>query len=93
MNTLNNYNFKNKKALIRVDFNVPLDAKKIGSGCGADKEPIIHNSLCTNQFEEVEKGFKNSKLNNNHFAIACTQQIKQFSSTSTVTPGNFQNLF
>ena len=28
MNTLNNYNFKNKKALIRVDFNVPLDAKK-----------------------------------------------------------------
>ena len=55
---------------------MPLDAKKIGSGCGADKEPIIHNSLCTNQFEEVEKGFKNSKLNNNHFAIACTQQIK-----------------
>ena len=24
MQTLNNYNFKNKKALIRVDFNVPL---------------------------------------------------------------------
>ena len=28
MSTINNYNFKNKKALIRVDFNVPLDAEK-----------------------------------------------------------------
>ena len=26
MKTLNDFNFKNKKALIRVDFNVPLDA-------------------------------------------------------------------
>ena len=25
MKTVNDYNFKNKKALIRVDFNVPLD--------------------------------------------------------------------
>ena len=25
MKTLNDFNFKNKKALIRVDFNVPLD--------------------------------------------------------------------
>ena len=25
MKTLNDYNFKNKKALIRVDFNVPLN--------------------------------------------------------------------
>ncbi|MDG1841944.1 MAG: phosphoglycerate kinase [Crocinitomicaceae bacterium] len=28
MKTLENYNFQNKKALIRVDFNVPLDAEK-----------------------------------------------------------------
>ncbi len=27
MKTLNDYNFKNKKALVRVDFNVPLDDK------------------------------------------------------------------
>ena len=27
MKTLNDFNFKNKKALIRVDFNVPLDAE------------------------------------------------------------------
>ncbi|MDX1328082.1 MAG: phosphoglycerate kinase, partial [Arenibacter sp.] len=26
MRTINDFNFKNKKALIRVDFNVPLDA-------------------------------------------------------------------
>src|SRR5690606_41223197 len=26
MKTINDFNFKNKKALIRVDFNVPLDA-------------------------------------------------------------------
>ena len=25
MKTINDFNFKNKKALIRVDFNVPLD--------------------------------------------------------------------
>ena len=72
---------------------MPLDAKKIGSGCGADKEPIIHNSLCTNQFEEVEKGFKNSKLNNNHFAIACTQQIKQFSDYAEDTNQELPNFF
>ncbi len=28
MNSLHSYNFKNKKALIRVDFNVPLNSKK-----------------------------------------------------------------
>ena len=28
MNSLQSYNFKNKKALIRVDFNVPLDKQK-----------------------------------------------------------------
>ena len=27
MQTIDNYNFKNKKALIRVDFNVPLNEK------------------------------------------------------------------
>jgi len=27
MKTINDFNFKNKKALIRVDFNVPLDAE------------------------------------------------------------------
>lgn len=27
MKTLNDFNFKNKKALVRVDFNVPLDEK------------------------------------------------------------------
>ena len=27
MKTVDNYNFKNKKALVRVDFNVPLDAQ------------------------------------------------------------------
>ena len=26
MKTVDNYNFKNKKAIVRVDFNVPLDA-------------------------------------------------------------------
>lgn len=26
MQTVDNFNFKNKKALIRVDFNVPLDS-------------------------------------------------------------------
>ncbi|MGI9553100.1 MAG: phosphoglycerate kinase, partial [Aurantibacter sp.] len=26
MKTINDFNFENKKALIRVDFNVPLDA-------------------------------------------------------------------
>lgn len=29
MKTVNDYNFKNKKALIRVDFNVPLDKKTL----------------------------------------------------------------
>ena len=27
MKTIDSYNFKNKKALVRVDFNVPLDAQ------------------------------------------------------------------
>lgn len=27
MNTVDNFNFNNKRALIRVDFNVPLDKK------------------------------------------------------------------
>ena len=27
MNTIDNYNFSGKRALIRVDFNVPLDAE------------------------------------------------------------------
>ncbi|MCE9540448.1 MAG: phosphoglycerate kinase, partial [Bacteroidetes bacterium] len=27
MKTIDNYNFKGKKAVIRVDFNVPLDAQ------------------------------------------------------------------
>ena len=30
MKTIDDYNFKNKRALIRVDFNVPIDDGKVG---------------------------------------------------------------
>ena len=29
MKTLNDFNFENKKALIRVDFNVPIDNQQV----------------------------------------------------------------
>ena len=41
MNTIDQYNFKDKKALIRVDFNVPLD-KDFISGQLQDEIPVFY---------------------------------------------------
>ena len=72
---------------------MPLDAKKIASGCNSVDEPIIYNSLCTNQFEAIEKSFEKANSDGKNFAIACTQQAKQFSDYAEETNQELPHLF
>ena len=58
---------------------MPLDAKKISSGCNIKEPPEIYNSLCTDQINEFEKALKNCSDENKPLLIACTYQAKLFS--------------
>jgi len=58
---------------------MPLDPKKISSGCNLKEPAEIYNSLCTDQINEVEKALKNCSDENKPLLIACTHQAKLFS--------------
>ena len=58
---------------------MPLDAKKIGSGCNSEDDPKIFTALCTDQINYFEEALSTSSNNKKTLSIACTQQAKLFS--------------
>ena len=57
---------------------MPLDAKKIANGCDVKEHPKIYSALCTDQNSFYESALNQAKNNNKTLAVACTQQIKNF---------------
>ncbi len=57
---------------------MPLDAKKIARGCDIKENPKIYSALCTDQNSFYETALNQAKDNNKTLAVACTQQIKNF---------------
>ena len=64
---------------------MPLDPKKIATGCELNEEVKIYNSLCTDQIDIVESVLKESSDRQKPLAIACTQQEKLFTEIAEET--------
>ena len=64
---------------------MPLDTKKITTGCELDEEVKIYNSLCTDQIDIVESALEKKSDKKKPLAIACTQQEKLFTELAEET--------
>ena len=57
---------------------MPLDAKKIGSGCNSEDEPKIFTALCTDQINYFEEALSASSNNKKTLSIACKNKQNFF---------------